>query len=158
MVTVGRPCQDEEQQSVFRTMTVEIVFPVEFIVQGTPVSLQVKRTESKNIWKERVKQASYSALPEGHFATDLSLAVTLFYFPDGQMQGDVDNIVKPILDALDKHIYFTDRQIERVWVQKFEPGRIFQFRNPSASLAEALVGQKPLLYIRVGNDPAEGLV
>ncbi len=114
MVTVEYPCQDEEQQSVFRTMTVEIVFPVEFIVQGTPVSLQAKRAESKVIWKERVKQASYSALPEDHFATDLSLAVTLFYFPDGQMQGDVDNIVKPILDALDKHIYFTDRQVERV--------------------------------------------
>jgi len=139
-------------------MTVEIVFPMEFIVQGTPVSLQVKRAESKTIWKERVKQASYTVLPEGHFATGSSLAVTLFYFPDGEMQGDVDNIVKPILDALDKHIYFSDRQIERVWVQKFEPGRIFQFRNPSASLAEALEGQKPLLYIRLGNDLTEGLV
>ncbi len=41
------------------------------------------------------------------------------------MQGDVDNIVKPILDALSKHIYNDDGQVERIWVQKFEPGRIF---------------------------------
>ena len=74
------------------------------------------------------------------------------------MQGDVDNIVKPILDALSKHIYNDDRQVERVWVQKFEPGRIFQFAKPSEVLSEALSGEKALLFIRLGDDPAEGLV
>lgn len=106
-------------------MSVEIVFPIEFIVQGTPVSLQVKRSESKLIWKERVRQASSGVLPESHFATEASLAMTLFYFPSREMEGDVDNIVKPVLDALSRHIYKDDRQVERVWVQKFEPGRIF---------------------------------
>ena len=78
--------------------------------------------------------------------------------PAEAMQGDVDNIVKPILDALSKHIYNDDRQVERVWVQKFEPGRIFQFARPSEVLSEALSGEKPLLFIRLGDDPAEGLV
>ncbi len=150
---------DKGQPTIYiGTMSVEITFPLEFIVQGTPVSLQVKRPESKTVWKERVKQASCHALPEGHYATESPLTVTLFYFPNGEMQGDVDNIVKPVLDALDKHIYFDDRQIERVWVQKFEPGRVFQFRNPSESLAEALTGRKPLLYIRFGDDTTEGLI
>jgi len=51
-----------------------------------------------------------------------------------------------------------DRQVERVWVQKFEPGRIFQFSRPSDVLSDALSGEKPLLFIRLGDDPAEGLV
>ena len=139
-------------------MSVEIQFPLEFVVHGTPVSLQTARTKSKDDWKLRVKIASYGALPEGHFLTEAPISVTLFYFPDTEMQGDIDNIVKPILDALSKHIYHDDRQVERVWVQKFEPGRIFQFARPSEALSEALSGEKPLLFVRVGDDPAEGLV
>ena len=139
-------------------MSVEIRFPLEFVVRGTPVSLQAARARSKEAWKERVKEASYDALPEGHFATGAPISVTLFYFPAAEMQGDLDNIVKPILDAMSKHIYNDDRQVERVWVQKFEPGRIFQFSRPSEVLSEALNGEKPLLFIRLGDDPAEGLV
>jgi len=119
-------------------MSVEIQFPLEFIVRGTPVSLQAARAKSKEDWKQRVKDASYDALPEGHFSTEAAISVTLFYFPATEMQGDVDNIVKPILDALSKHIYNDDRQVERVWVQKFEPGRIFQFARPSEVLSQAL--------------------
>jgi crossover junction endodeoxyribonuclease RusA len=139
-------------------MSIEIQFPLEFIVRGTPVSLQAARAKSKEAWKQRVKQASYDALPEAHLATETPISVTLFYFPATQMQGDIDNIVKPILDALSQHIYNDDRQVERVWVQKFEPGRIFQFAQPSAVLLEALSGEKPLLFVRLGDDPAEGLV
>ena len=139
-------------------MSVELEFPIEFVVQGTPVSLQAKRAEALKAWKTRVREASYSGLPEGHFSTDRPVSVTLYYFPDGQMQGDVDNIVKPVLDALCRHIYFDDHQVERVWVQKFEPGRLFEFRQPSKALSEALTGPKPLLYVRLGDDPTEGLV
>jgi Holliday junction resolvase RusA-like endonuclease len=139
-------------------MSVEIEFPLEFIVRGTPVSLQAKRAQSKIEWKDSVKRASYIALPEGHFWSDVSISVTLFYFPNTTMEGDVDNIVKPVLDALCKHIYRDDKQVDRVWVQKFEPGRVFKFTNPSEVLAEALDGEKPLLFVRLGDDPAEGLV
>ncbi len=138
-------------------MSVEIRFPIEFIVRGTPVSFQAARGGSKEAWKRRVKEASYDALPEGHYATEAFISVTLFYFPAVKMQGDLDNIVKPILDALSKHIYYDDRQVERIWVQKFEPGRIFPFARPSKALAEALSADKPLLFIRLGDDPAEGL-
>jgi hypothetical protein len=136
---------------------VEIVFPFEFNVFGTPVSLQAKRPASRLAWKKQVRQASLEVLPEGHFCSDASISVTLFYFPDAPMQGDIDNIVKPVLDALCRHIYLDDRQVERVWVQKFDPGKVFQFSTPSAALAGALDGGKPVLYVRLSNDPAEGL-
>jgi Holliday junction resolvase RusA-like endonuclease len=138
-------------------MTVEIDFPLEFVVPGTPVSLQAKRTDSKMAWKALVKEASYTALPEGHFSTTSPMSVTLFYFPATEMQGDIDNIIKPILDALCKHVYDDDKQVERVWVQKFEPGKIFQFSNPTRMLTEAIQGEKPLLFVRLTDDPTEGL-
>lgn len=139
-------------------MSVEIGFPLEFVVAGTPVSLQAKRREALDEWKSRIVQASRTVLPEAHFATDDPLAITLYYFPASEMQGDVDNIVKPILDALERHIYVDDRQVQRILVQKFEPGNVFGFTRPSAMLGAALEQTKPALYIRLSDDPFEDLV
>lgn len=85
------------------------------------------------------------------------MAVTLFYLPDETMQGDIDNIVKPILDALSQHIYIDDAQVERIVVQKFERGNAFSFRSPTAAFLAALNAARPVLYIRVSNDPIEDL-
>jgi len=73
------------------------------------------------------------------------------------MAGDIDNIVKPVLDALGRHIYLDDRQVHRVLVQKFEPGNVFEFAAPSSTLQDALNRAKPVLYIRLSNDPFEDL-
>ena len=89
-------------------MSVEIEFPLEFIVAGTPVSAQATNRESIRRWQAQIVAAGRSALPEGHFASQAPITVTLYYFPSTLMQGDIDNIVKPILDALCKHIYLND--------------------------------------------------
>ena len=115
-------------------MSVEIQFPLEFVVEGTAVSLQAKRRESIDRWKSRIVEASRPVLPEGHFATEASLAITLYYFPDEEMEGDLDNIVKPILDALSRHVYMDDRQVERILVQRFEPETPFEFGSPTTVL------------------------
>jgi crossover junction endodeoxyribonuclease RusA len=135
----------------------QIDFPIEFIVRGTPVSLQAKRPEARDAWKGRVKTASLTAIPSPHFASEERMAVTLYYLPDEPMQGDLDNIVKPILDALSRHIYIDDRQVERIVIQKFEPGNAFTFSQPTAKFAEALSGGRPALYVRVSNNPLEEL-
>ena len=83
--------------------------------------------------------------------------MTLYYLPEGEMQGDLDNIVKPILDALSKHIYVDDGQIERLVVQKFEPGNVFTFQKPTTTFAKALAGDRPILYVRISADPHEEL-
>jgi Holliday junction resolvase RusA-like endonuclease len=145
-------CRDGKKEPV------ELQFPIEFIVEGTPVSFQARRPESRNEWKARVKAASSTALPHGHRPWESGIAVTMFYFPNETMQGDVDNIVKLVLDALCRHIYVDDSQVERIVVQKFEPGNVFGFASPSPMLEEALNRQQPVLYVRVSDDPFEDLI
>jgi len=135
----------------------DIEFPIEFTVLGTPVSFQAARAASKEQWKARVKAASNTALQGTHFASGDRMAVTLYYLPEARMQGDVDNIVKLVLDALCRHIYLDDAQVERVVVQKFEPGNVFNFNSPTAGMVAAIGGPKPALYVRVSNDPFEDL-
>jgi crossover junction endodeoxyribonuclease RusA len=135
----------------------EIKFPIEFLVPGTPVSAQSRSPVSRDGWKARVLAAAQGVVPHPHIASQKRLAVTLFYFPEGPRQGDVDNIVKFTLDALWPDIYLDDSQIERVVVQKFERGNVFPFSNPSATLLDAMTGAKPVLYVRISDTPLEEL-
>ena len=100
------------------------------------------------------EQHGLAGLP---FVSDERISVSILFFPDGDMEVDIDNIVKPILDARCKHIYRDDRQVERLVVQKFEPGYAFGFADSTAILASALTEDGPLLYVRVSNDPFEDL-
>ncbi|WP_027534771.1 RusA family crossover junction endodeoxyribonuclease [Bradyrhizobium sp. WSM3983] len=135
----------------------EIEFPLEFLVHGTPVSFQAKNAAAREDWKDRVKTASSSTIPHPHFVSGQRMAVTMYYLPEGSMPGDIDNIVKLVLDALCAHIYLDDAQVERVVVQKFEPGNVFSFSNPSTTIVDAITGPKPVLYVKVSDDPFEEL-
>jgi crossover junction endodeoxyribonuclease RusA len=135
----------------------EIEFPIEFLVFGTPVSAQSQNPTSRAAWKDRVLTAAQQVVPQPHFASQSRLAATLYYFPNGPRPGDVDNMVKLVLDALCHHVYVDDAQIERVVVQKFEPGNIFPFSGPSARLLGAITGAKPVLYVRLSDAPFEEL-
>ena len=136
----------------------ELLFPIEFLVEGTPVSFQSRRPESKNEWKARVKAASSICLPAGHSPSNARIAATLYYFPSEPMQGDVDNIVKLVLDALCNHLYDDDAQVDRIVVQRFGPGNVFGFVSPSPTLEEALRHQGSVLYMRLSDDPFEDLI
>jgi crossover junction endodeoxyribonuclease RusA len=136
---------------------VEIAFPLEFLVRGTPVSSQSKTPRAVRGWKKFVRDASFDALPSPHFVSSGKFAVTIFYFPVAPMQGDIDNIVKPILDALCKHVYLDDKMVDRVLVQKFEPKTDFVFSNPTSVLSQGIKEAKPILYVRISTDPHEDL-
>jgi crossover junction endodeoxyribonuclease RusA len=135
---------------------VEPELPFEFIIPGTAMSSQASPA-SKAAWKGAVETAARQALPEGAWALAEPLAVTIFIFPDDRLLGDIDNRIKPILDGMCRCVYNDDAQVERILVQKFEPGRVFSFKSPSASLAGALEAEKPLVYVRVSDDLHEGL-
>jgi len=137
-------------------VSLEPELPFEFIVKGTAISLQGS-SESKRTWKETVQTAAKVALPEGAWLLTDPVAVTIYLFPAAEMQGDVDNRVKPILDAMVRCVYSDDEIVERVVVQKFEPGHIFAFQSPSAALLRALQAEEPVVYIRIAGDVHEEL-
>ncbi len=79
--------------------------------------------------------------------------MTIYFFPQAEMQADIDNCTKPILDALGALIYMDDKQVERIVVQKFEPERPLEIREePTESLATALAAEVPIVYIKVATD------
>jgi len=136
------------------------LFPFEFHLAGTPISLQGKPA-SKERWKNEVADAARHRTAEIGKWTYLEpqpLALTIYYFPIAAMGGDIDNIVKPIMDALIGIVYLNDQAVERVTAQKFEPAEAWEFSKPSEQLTAALdtasasEDPTPVVYVHVAND------
>lgn len=136
------------------------MFPLEFHLTAIPLSLQASGA-SKERWRGTVAQAARQRAEETVefiWLDDVPVAVTIFYFPIAPMAGDVDNIVKPILDALNGQAYTDDRLVERVVSQKFEPDVAWSFGSPSVQLTAALDAisatdePQPVVYIRIDDD------
>ena len=136
-------------------MSLEPSLPFEFLVEGIAFSQQAS-AHSREIWRETVALAARAALPEGSWLLPQALSATVFLFPAASIRGDLDNRVKPILDAMIGHVYRDDAQIERIVAQKFEPGRIFKYRT-TALLSRALASPMPVVYIRISDDLNEDL-
>ncbi|WP_128566478.1 RusA family crossover junction endodeoxyribonuclease [Methylobacterium crusticola] len=83
---------------------------------------------------------------------DRPLAAKIIYFTPAPMEGDVDNIVRLILDGMLEVVYLNDRVIERVIVQKIEPGIIAEFSSITEKLEEAIGVEPPVVYIRIDDD------
>lgn len=65
------------------------------------------------------------------------------------MGGDLDNIIKWVLDALSPNIYADDSMIDRIVAQRFTGTTRFPIEDPSFVLAEAMANETPVLYIRI---------
>lgn len=130
-------------------------FPIEFMIQETPRSLQSKNAKAKEEWKLVVRQAAKDCIDaqrEFTWLDDRPLAAKILYFAPAPMEGDIDNIVKLILDGMLEVVYLNDRVIERIIVQKIEPGIFVEFASITEKLEEAAGTQPPVVYIRVDDD------
>lgn len=133
------------------------------LISGPAVSENVRKTNRDRWceWKKKVKAEARehwgrrAPLPD-----DRSVAVTITYFgrggPDEDTPGepqDVDNLAKPILDAMEDVVYVDDKQVSdllcRMRYLKTTPPP----RNPPAGLDEYLRQQKPVVIIEIHPDP-----
>lgn len=127
----------------------ELEVPIEFFLQGTPVSLQASGKSKRN-WKNRIESSALRVLPdEQYFVLNQPLKIKIIVFLDAPMQGDLDNIIKPILDALNGVVYTDDRLVTDLIVKKYDPDRLVDFIDPSDTLISAQQENAPCVYVRI---------
>ena len=85
------------------------MLPFEFVIDGAPVSQQARRRARLRDWISKVENEAKSHWPEDELPVVDSIMVKITYFYEENVSPkiDVDNISKPILDAL-KGVVFTD--------------------------------------------------
>lgn len=134
---------------------VEIDFPIEFHLQGLPVSPQGSR-RGLDRWKKAVADAARNARGPERWCTDEPIGVTVLFLLSGEMPSDLDNPLKPILDAMIGVLYLDDRQIMRILARKFEPDRPIRVGVMTSALEVALAAEKPIMYVRVEDADLSG--
>lgn len=82
---------------------------LEFVVIGTPVSSQGS-SDNRKFWQQRVqREGRNAATAQLPVSTDVVLRLAYFYI--SEPIADLDNIVKPIQDALKDVAYVDDKQV-----------------------------------------------
>lgn len=124
----------------------------EFIIPKRPVSSQTDKRNSLNNWKKYV-QAEAAKTWQGEFTRDLGLSLTLVYFYNKDPL-DIDNIIKPIQDALVGIVYEDDALITDISAHRRHVSALY--RNDDAYpttysdlLIRAILFQHECVYVRV---------
>lgn len=118
---------------------------IEFVVRGTPRSQQAK---FKGKWQQQVRDA----VPAGVEILPGSLRLRIDFFFKGSTQLDIDNIIKPIQDALESITYDDDRAIVDVCTRKIDLLKPPTLVAVPSVLSRAL-GQPPsdFVFVRVAS-------
>ena len=85
-------------------------------------------------------------------AGDVSVTIT-YFFDDAKL--DVDNIPKPILDALNGLVYSDDSQVSDILCRRRDLRRELRFQNASPMLLDYLDRPGQFLHITVSNAPSQ---
>ena len=93
----------------------------ELLLEGPAVPLRAAKKNAKRYqaWIQKVRAVARSEWPTDTppIRTDVTVTITNFFTDD---PPDIDNIIKPLLDALCLVVYEDDRQVVRVTSQKFD--------------------------------------
>jgi crossover junction endodeoxyribonuclease RusA len=127
------------------------MIPFEFTIKGPPISQQAK-SSSRNRWKTAVTAAAKAALPTGSMPVTKDVAISITYYYDGDTP-DVDNIIKPIQDALIGIVYADDAQVVQAKSSKTRIDGSFTIRGASAVLLLAFSERDTFVHVHVTEPP-----
>ena len=121
--------------------------PFELILEQAPVSSQTRRRQRFHEWQQDLERAARLVWDtEAPVAVPVSVTIT-YFFDDTPV--DVDNIPKPILDALKGLVFQDDSQVYDLLCRKRNRADNLRIEGPSQGLLAALDNSKQVLHIKV---------
>ena len=127
---------------------------LEFSVPGVPRS---PRADSRGQWQTRIRDAAQRQMSDDWVTMASPVGIVIIYFHRGQASGiDVDNMSKPILDALKDIVYEDDQLVEQLIARRTELHDNMRFQKVTPRLAEALETEGGFVLVRVEDAPNHG--
>ncbi|MYB38821.1 MAG: RusA family crossover junction endodeoxyribonuclease [Gammaproteobacteria bacterium] len=129
--------------------------PFEFVVPGPPVSQQARSRSRVRAWSgevQRVAQGRWGA--STHAEGGVMVAITYFFHGNSL---DVDNIPKPMLDALKGMVYVDDTQVTDLLCRKRAIGGELRIEPASSLLLETLDRGEQFLHVAVTDARSNGV-
>ncbi len=121
--------------------------PFELIMEQAPVSSQTRRRQRLHEWRQELERAARPIwATEAPVAVPVSVTIT-YFFDDTPV--DVDNLPKPILDALKGLVFRDDSQVYDLLCRKRNRADNLWIVEPSQGLLDALDSYRQVLHIKV---------
>lgn len=123
---------------------------MEFVAPGVPVSNQSPGT-NLNGWKMAIQTAVRTQWTRTPLESELKAVIINFYSGD-RPSVDVDNMSKPILDAIQGLVYLDDRQITQAEIAHVQIGSAFVIVGASPLIVTSVQAGNQFVYVRI-EDP-----
>jgi hypothetical protein len=127
--------------------------PFECLIRRRPLSQQAKSNRLRQ-WKEFVKSEAMRYWTPAHVPADGPVCITLVYLYD-EAAPDVDNIIKPILDAFIGVAYPDDAMVTDVIGRKRQLGGTFDLSRASPVLIEGFEYGDEFVYVHIADAPPQ---
>ena len=125
----------------------------EFLIPDRPLSVQARRRQRKQEWQQFVAEEAAKTWERSPIA-DKNLQCTLIYLC-GDDPNDIDNIVKPILDALKGLVYEDDILITDVEARRrpLASPSGYNTKQWPDHLLQGLLSGSECVYVRISEQP-----
>jgi crossover junction endodeoxyribonuclease RusA len=133
------------------------MLPFEFTIPGPPVSSQTRNRARLQQWKQDVCHAAQARIQAGTAPVADIVRITITYYYEGDTP-DVDNIIKPIQDALNGVVFVDDNQVHETKARKRALDGSYQIKGASGVLLEGFAAGQDFLHIRVEFCPHIGVL
>jgi crossover junction endodeoxyribonuclease RusA len=124
------------------------MLPFELVIHGPPVSQQTRRRARRRAWIGELREAVINRWPADEPPVLGPIRVTMTHVY-AVVAVDLDNLAKPVLDALKGLVYHDDGQVTDILMSKRGMARDLRIRAPSPVLLDAFRQGGEFLYIRV---------
>jgi crossover junction endodeoxyribonuclease RusA len=128
--------------------------PFEFLIRSRPVSQQARRSSRKEAWKDFVRREAERSWGPVHVPADGPVCVTLIYVYD-EVALDIDNILKPIQDALVGLVFPDDSLVTDVIIRRRDLRGTFDLTRVSSVLVEGFEYGNEFVYVWIGDAPPQ---
>ncbi len=134
--------------------------PFEFLIKSRPVSQQTRnrktRSRSKRLreWREFVKQEATKYWSSTHVPADGPVCITLVYLYD-EVVLDVDNVMKPIQDALKGLAFPDDSLVTDAIIRRRQLRGSFDLSRVPPVLIEGFASGGEFTYVHVSDAPPQ---
>ena len=127
------------------------MLPIEFVVLSRPLSLQTSSRARFQAWKDQVRAEAAKAWGARQVLGEGEFHLTIVHLHHDGSTPDVDNIIKPIQDALEGVVLFNDNLVSDVEShRRVIPGRFETLRLPRL-LVDALDSPLDCVYVRLAD-------
>lgn len=121
--------------------------PFEFLIPKRPLSHQAKNADHKQDWKNFVFGRAFQ-IWKGVPVSSGQLRFTLVYLCEAD-PADINNIIKPVQDALTGLVYVDDRLVIDVQGHLRMTDELLDVTGLPPMLQEAIIAGVDCLYVRI---------